>query len=311
MINPNLIAQLVSGDDSDDNGLEICELEYDPVQLQTVCFLRLPQFPCRVDAIPEVSFTKEWVQTSEHHVAQSQPASSGRQGHVPFRSSSLDTINILFDYVAPTRKETVGGDSRKYVMIVSVAAIISAVLSGGLREVPWEDWGPAGTHIFPLEKGATPPMSAGPFWITNFSPLEVRDYDSLRMQYLRPTKEDSSVSSPSSSSCFVYSSTRLADELGEGNGIETHLPYRSFTAKEPKLGGFGKAVADREWVVTISSVVRRVLSICILHHLILTKIYTFHRIRLPTTPCIAWDSNLRTHDGKTEESSRGPDLKSS
>ena len=55
VINPNLIAQLVSGNDSD-AGLEISELEYDPVQPQMVCFLRLTQFPRHVDAIPEVSF---------------------------------------------------------------------------------------------------------------------------------------------------------------------------------------------------------------------------------------------------------------
>ena len=55
---PNLIAQSVSGDDSD-RGLEIFVLEYDPVQFQTVCFLRLPQFLCLVGAIPEVSFSKE------------------------------------------------------------------------------------------------------------------------------------------------------------------------------------------------------------------------------------------------------------
>jgi hypothetical protein len=295
VISPNLIAQLVSGDDSD-KGLEICELEYDPVQLQTVCFLRLPQFPRPVDAIPEVSFTKEWVQTSEHHAAQSQHGSSERRGHVPFRSSSLDTINILLNYVTPTSRG-VEGDSRKYVIVVSVAAIISAVLSDGRREVPWEDWGPAGTHIFPLEEGATPPMSAGPFWITNFLPLEVRDYDSLRTQYLGSTKEDSSASSSFSSSRSVYSSTRLAAEVGEGDEIETHLPYRSFTAKEPKIGGFNKAVADREWIVTISFVVRHVLSICIIRDLIMTKIYAPHRVQQPITPCIAWDSYLRTHDG--------------
>ena len=261
VINPNLIAQLVLGDDSDED-LEISALEYDPVQFRTVCFLRLPQFPRPVGAIPEVSFTKEWVQTSEHHAAQSRPTSSERHCHVPFRSSSLDTINILLDYVVPTGKG-VEGDSRKYVLIISVAAIISAVLSGGRREVPWEDWGPAGTHIFPLEEGASLPISAGPFWITNFLPLEVRDYNSLRTQHLRSTKEDSLTSLSSSSNRYVYSSTRLAAELGEGDEIETHLPYRSFTAKESKLGSFDKAVADREWIVTLSYVVRHVLSICI------------------------------------------------
>ena len=157
----------------------------------------------------------------------------------------------------------VEGDSRKYVLIISVAAIISAVLSGGRREVPWEDWGPAGTHIFPLEEGASLPISAGPFWITNFLPLEVRDYNSLRTQHLRSTMEDSLTSLSSSSNQSVYSSTRLAAELGEGDEIETHLPYRSFTAKESKLGSFDKAVADREWIVTLSYVVRHVLSICI------------------------------------------------
>ena len=60
--------------------------------------------------------------------------------------------------------------------------------------------------------------------------------------------------------------------MGEGDEIETHLPYRSFTVKEPNLGSFDKAVADREWIVTIPSIVRHVLSICIIHDLILTKI---------------------------------------
>src|SRR6266849_10096758 len=128
VINHKLIAQLISSDDSD-KGLEISELKYDPVQLLTACFLGLPQFPRPANAILKVSFAKEWVQTSEHHAAQSQPAySAERHGHVPFRSSSLGTINILLDYVAPIR-EGVNGDSRKYVMIVSVAAIVSAVLS--------------------------------------------------------------------------------------------------------------------------------------------------------------------------------------
>jgi len=263
VIDPSLIAQLVSGDDSD-NGLEISELEYDPVHLKTVCFLRFPQFPRPAVAIPEVSFTKEWVPTSEHYAAvQSQVTPWERHGHIPFRSTSLSTISILFNYVAPIRKEGVEGDSRQYVMIISVAAIISAVLSDGRREVPWEDWGPAGTHIFSPEEGATLPMSAGPYWITNFSPLEVRDYDPLRTQYLRPTKEVPSASSPSCSSRSIFGSTRLAAEWGEGDEIETHLPYRSFTAKESKLGSFDKAVADREWIVTISSLVRRILSICL------------------------------------------------
>ena len=58
VINPNLIVQLASGDDSD-KGLEISTLESDPVQFQPVFFLRLPQFPRPVGAIPEISFTKE------------------------------------------------------------------------------------------------------------------------------------------------------------------------------------------------------------------------------------------------------------
>jgi hypothetical protein len=284
VINRNLIAQLVSGDDSD-NSLEICKLDYDPVHLTTVCFLTLPRSPRPMDAIPEVSLTKEWVPTLER-------AAWERLGHVPFRSSSLGTINILLDYVVPTNNEGFKGESRKYVMIVSFATIISAVFSDGCREVPWEEWGPAGAHMFPLEEGATLPMSAGPFWITNFSPLEVRDYDSLRTQYLGPTKEDkdTSASSSSSSSRSVFSSTRLATELGEGNEIETHLPYRSFTAKEPKLGSFDKAVADREWIVTISFLVRCVLSIYVMRDLLLTILYAFCRIRQLITPCTVWDN---------------------
>jgi hypothetical protein len=254
VIDSNLIAQLVTG--GSDNGLEICEIEYDPVDLKTVCFLRLPQFPRPVGAIPEISFAKEWVPTSKHHSTQSRLAFRERHGHVPFRSSSLGTVNVLLDYIPPPRKkgaEGVEGESRKYVMIVSVAAIISAVRSDGLREVPWEDWGPAGTHIFTLEEGAALPMSAGPFLITKFSPLEVRDYDLLRARYLRPTKEDSSSSSTTRT---IFSSTRLVADLGEGDEVETYLPYRSFTATEPKLRSFDKAVADREWIVTISSLVR-------------------------------------------------------
>lgn len=261
MIDSNFIAQLVT--DGSDNGLEICEIEYDPVDLKTVCFLRLPQLPRPVGAIPDISFAKEWVPTSKHHPAQSRLAFRERHGHVPFRSSSLGTVTILLDYIPQHGKEGTEGvedESRKYVMIVSVAAIISAVRSDGQREVPWEDWGPAGTHIFPLEEGATLPMSAGPFWITKFSPMEVRDYDPLRARYLRPTKEDSS----SSYARTIFSSTRLVADLGEGEEVETHLPYRSFVATEPKLRSFDKAVADREWIVTISSLVRWSCPICIM-----------------------------------------------
>jgi hypothetical protein len=250
VIDTNFIAQLVT--DGSDNGLEICEIEYDPVDLKTVCFLRLPQLPRPVGAIPDISFAKEWVPTSKHHSAQSRLAFRERHGHVPFHSSSLGTVNILLDYIPPPGKG-VEDESRKYVMIVSVSAIVSAVRADGHREVPWEDWGPAGTHIFPLEEGATLPMSAGPFWITKFSPMEVRDYDLLRARYLRPTKEDSS----SSYTRTIFSSTRLLVDLGEGDEVETHLPYRSFVATEPKLRSFDKAVADREWIVTISSLVRR------------------------------------------------------
>src|SRR5260370_38319369 len=111
VINPNLIAQLVSGDDSD-NGLEICKLDYDPVHLTTVCFLTLPQFPRHMDAIPEVSFTNEWVPTLEH-------AAWERLAHLPFQSSSLGTVNMLLAYIAPTNTEAFEAVSPTYVMTLT------------------------------------------------------------------------------------------------------------------------------------------------------------------------------------------------
>ncbi|KAI9453029.1 hypothetical protein BJY52DRAFT_1400384 [Lactarius psammicola] len=233
------------------NCIQICELQLVSANphLRTLCFLRLP-------GNPFVSMSSmEWIPTSKRQDRTGSQTSRGRP--FPFRSYRAGTIGIILSYRIPD------GGVRKpeYAMFVSVEALLS-VTHSGVRHAPWTDWGPAGTRIVPLGNGI-PPRPAGPFWITNYAPLVVRDYDSLRARYIKKKKE--SMSSISSMPSLGPPSTKLFDELWEEGQVKTHLPFRKFVSGDLYLKRVVQVVADREWVVVISRTRRKRTSITVYH----------------------------------------------
>jgi len=116
------------------------------------------------------------------------------------------------------------------------------------------DWGPASTRIVRVGEG-TLPTPAGPFWITNYTPFVVRDYDSLRARYIKKKKSTTSESVLSGPSLGPHS-TKLFEKHWEGGKIETRLPFRKFVAEGLSFKRVVQVVADREWVVVISRTVR-------------------------------------------------------
>jgi hypothetical protein len=143
-------------------------------------------------------------------------------------------------------------------MFVSVEALLSAVHSG-VSHVPWADWGPAGTRVFPFYAGIV--RSAGPFWITSYAPLVVCDYNYLRARYMKKTKESMPQVSPNPGLSLGPLSTKLFGEEWEGGEINTHLPFREFVAAGLSLGRVVQVVADREWFVVLSNEVRSFIHI--------------------------------------------------
>ncbi|KAH9161564.1 hypothetical protein EDB89DRAFT_715732 [Lactarius sanguifluus] len=222
------------------NTIYICKLQFgsaDPC-LHSLCFLRLP-------GNPVVSMSGvEWIPTSKRQDRTGSQSSRGRP--FPFRSYRAGTIGLTLSY-------RTGDGARQYSMFVSIGALLSAAHSG-VRHVPWADWGPAGTRILPLGNDILP-RPAGPFWITNYAPLVVRDYDSLRARYVKKKKtSESSISGPSMPS-LGPPSTRLLGEHWIDGEVETHLPFRKFVAGDLPLKRVVQVVADREWVVVISRTV--------------------------------------------------------
>jgi hypothetical protein len=237
VINDGLIALIKDSA----NSLEICRLDVaspNP-RLQTVCFLDLP--PLTSDACGVVAMAiKEWVPSTRHH-SQSQ---SSRGRLIPFYSCQFGTIGLLFNYrtyLKPT------SEPFTCTMIISIPAILSAVRSN-VRNVAWIDWGPSGTHI--LETAHLNP--AGPLWITNSSPLVVRDYDLLRTRWIQSSTKHAS-SSPSEP--LVLSSAEVIGEHWQGGKVETRLPYRNVAASHLDLQRFPRVMADREWIIGIESTV--------------------------------------------------------
>ncbi len=230
------------------NSLEICKVEVaasrDP-HLRTLCFLELPPLTLEASCVLSMA-VKEWVPTSEQH-AQS---SSSRKHHVPFYSSTVGTIGLLFDYRTYTKGV---GNPFRCTMVISVAAILSAIRSNvGVRDVPWKEWGPSGTRMF----GTNLLKPAGPFWITDLSPLVVRDYDLLRTRCTHSTTEDTPSSHPQPP---VFSSTEVFGDHWEAGSVETHLPYRDVVANDLDFRHFSWIMADREWVVGIMPLVSPIL----------------------------------------------------
>ncbi|KAH9984431.1 hypothetical protein BJV77DRAFT_184479 [Russula vinacea] len=159
------------------SNIEICKLEAAASQgprLRTICFLELPPLTSEASCVLSTAL-KEWVPTSEHHAR----SSSSRKHHVPFYSSTVGTIALLLEYRTYCKGV---GSPFKCTMVISVAAILSAIRSN-VRNVSWEDWGPSGTRMF--QTNLLRP--AGPFWITDLSPLAVRDYNLLRTRCTHST----------------------------------------------------------------------------------------------------------------------------
>ena len=217
-----------------ENRIEICKLELDPApRLQTLCFFELP--PLASGAVHYLSRAfKEWAPTSKSYVR----TRSSRGYHLPFYSSAIGTIALHFHYRLHLQ------NIYSYALIISIAALVSAIPTD-VRNVPWEDWGPSSTHFFKMETERL--SSTGPFWITEYSSLVLRQYDLRNLRYtqlmggdkpllqLRPPIVDST-------NIFQYD-------------IETHLPYREVMMQNSDLCGSTYVVAEREWVIGVTNLV--------------------------------------------------------
>jgi hypothetical protein len=262
------------------NSLEICKLEIspqEPPRLYTVCFLELPALePYAFVVVSRVE--KEWVPTSSWYgtLSQLQQQQLPRKRVVPFRSSKVGTIGLLLEHEMRTASVRV---LPSCWMTVSIAALLPAIYYGcssssdssddddddddtrnaAVRTLFWPDWGPAATRVLFSSHGGRLPKPAGPFWITSFSPLVIRDYDVLRMRSTRAAaaaEEEDEEEDDKTSSLFgppVSKSTEVLGEHWVEGKIVTRLPYRDIVAKDLYYIG---VIADREWIIGISVKVR-------------------------------------------------------
>jgi len=256
------------------NSLEICKLEFasqEPPRLHTVCFLELPALePYAFVIVSRVD--KEWVPTSSWCGTRSQQQQQlPRKRVVPFRSSKVGTIGLLLEHEMRTASVRV---LPSCWMTVSIAALLSAIYYGcssssdssdddddhtggntAVRTLYWPDWGPTATRVLVSSHGGRLPKPAGPFWITSFSPLVIRDYDVLRMRSTRAAaaaEAEEEEEDDKTSSLFgppVFKSTEVLGEHWVEGKLVTRLPYRDIVAKDLYYIG---VVADREWIIGIS-----------------------------------------------------------
>ena len=225
------------------NCVEIYKLELANSQprMQSVCTLGLP--PLRPEAvILDYIFAKEWISSPEHRLR----SQFSQRRHLPFRSSRNDTMGLLLGYYNAQGH----GDISYYAVLFSITALLTVVQSG-VHNVPWEKWGTLNTRIFSYR--AVKPTPVGPFWITSFSPLILRDYDPLRAVHVRSAKDD-----PSSLPCGlpVFAPTKVVSEYWVSGQVETRLPYREFVSRDIDFLNPLEVVGDREWVVVVSATVR-------------------------------------------------------
>jgi hypothetical protein len=177
----------------------------------------------------------EWIPTSK---PQDRPESqASRRRPFPFRSYRASTIGLVLRF------------AHQYAIFVSVDSLLSVVHSRA-GHVRWDDWGPTGTRILPLGPDILP-RPAGPFWITSYEPLVVRDYNSLRARYIKPKKPSTPAYPP-----LGPPTTKMFGKHWAGGEIKTHLPFREFAASDLIFKDVVQVVADREWVVVISRMVR-------------------------------------------------------
>ncbi|KAI0306120.1 hypothetical protein B0F90DRAFT_1696177 [Multifurca ochricompacta] len=205
------------------NSLEVYKLEYaaSAPSLNVVCLLELP--PLGPDTSVVVSMvTKEWVPTSRHYP---QPQRI-RGRHVPFHSLEVGTIKLVFDYVRRYKSII---QTPRFTMIVSVTAILSAIRSSNVHNVPWADWGPAATRIHPTISRETA---------------------------LTPATADTPSSSSSRWITPVVSSAKVKGRHWMAGEVETYLPYRDIVASDLHVRHCPWTVGDREWIVVISALER-------------------------------------------------------
>lgn len=238
VINSSLVALM----DEVKHSLEICELEISTPgpHLLTLCFFEFPPLALVGSRFMYGNICKEWVPTSKHH-AQSR---SSRGCHLPFYSPTISTIALPFNRGVGMKSQFL------YAMVISIPALLSAIPTG-VRNVPWVDWGPSSTHM----TGTNLLLSAGPFWITNLPPLEVRRYDLRRTQYIQSTAEDTS---------SLQSWPLNPDTVKVvGNSFDTRMPYREVRApagdsdmesQESIMDDSTDVVFDREWIIVVTAV---------------------------------------------------------
>ena len=213
------------------------ELAPSQPRMRSVCTLGLP--PLIPEAfIFDYMFTREWISSPEHRAR----SRFSQRRHLPLRSSRNDTMALLLSYFNPESAVHPSG----YAVIFSVTALLSVVHSG-VRKVPWDKWGSLRTRIFPYPR-AVKPTPVGPFWITSFSPLIIRDYDPLRAVHVRSAEDNASLP--------VFSPTKVVSEYWESGEVETPLPYREFVSRDIDTLNSAAIVGDREWIVVISVTVR-------------------------------------------------------
>ena len=203
--------------------------------MKSVCFLELP--PLKQNSFLSVSrVVKEWISTSKHY-----PGSESVQNRsIPFRSSKVSNIRFFLDY------HILSGSVYRdypYTMIVSVADLLSDI-DTSKRSVPWTEWGPPRTRIYPDE--GLPPCSVGPYWISRYSPLTIRDYDFLRARCHHSTTKSSSLCTT------VFTPSKTEGDQWMGGAVETCLPFREFIIPNLPLNASRQVVADREWLIDIS-----------------------------------------------------------
>ena len=227
------------------NCIHICKLQFVSAtpSLQTVCFLRLPgttnRNPLSVSINVSMS-SMEWIPTSK--LQDRIESQTSRRRPFPFRSYRAGTIGTVLCSI------------HQYAMFVSVDALLS-IVRPSVEHVPWDDWGPTSTRILPLGTNILP-KPAGPFWITSYEPLIVRDYNSLRARYIRP--RESSTTSPYPP--LGPPTTKMFGKHWEGGSIKTHLPFREFAKGDLIFKDVVHVVADREWIVVVSRIVRSLIS---------------------------------------------------
>lgn len=133
----------------------------------------------------------------------------------------------------------------------------SAFLLWRCTHHPWVGWGPAATHIFPIElradvlpqhRMATP---AGPFWVMEDTQLRlvIQDYDWLRKWKMQATVENTpSLSKPTVTAAKATGQHWVAGE------VETHLLHRDVVTIESRdQSMYGtRVLIDREWFLGIS-----------------------------------------------------------